>query len=323
LEHSLQAIREIMKSGQTQRALEMCTETLEANPASVGHLALMGAALSTLGRHAEACDVLRRACDLQPAKAALWFNLGLACEKSGRKVEAFENYSAAVNADPAYEPAQAAVKRLAELPPVTLGDDSAGAYCEAQPCSPVWDEKPSAVCEDGAQLDASTPPLSANEEPTPVSEDAGDTAPAPSEAEPPIARETESSSAGAKLFGIARQKAYMYGGIALLAIVVVVLFAVFVFSRPPAPEAVPLPQAPPEPMMPNPPRPPALDENSALPADGTSDPWAGKVVCLTFDGGSLWQSSSIVLPVDPPNADCPAMLCICQGCQTLGANLGS
>jgi predicted TPR repeat methyltransferase len=77
---------------QADLAAELAAKAVAASPGdAAGHLNL-GAALSVLGRGAEAESVLRRAIELKPDLMEAHFNLALELGKQGRRAEAVESY---------------------------------------------------------------------------------------------------------------------------------------------------------------------------------------------------------------------------------------
>jgi GlpG protein len=68
------------------------------------------------GRNAEAEGLLREAVRLNPRQAGWWYNLGIACERQGRRAEAREAYQRAVALEPDNKQYRAALRSRRESP---------------------------------------------------------------------------------------------------------------------------------------------------------------------------------------------------------------
>jgi hypothetical protein len=109
-EAGIQALR----SGDAKTALQHLAEAVRQNPQDVQAYGYLGAAYGQLNMPERAVECLTRATALAPQSAALWFNLGVAQEKAGKRAEAVASLRQALKADPSYDRARQALSRLGE-----------------------------------------------------------------------------------------------------------------------------------------------------------------------------------------------------------------
>ena len=99
-EASIAAALEAMRANRPLRAEEICRNYLDGSPGSVEHLRLLGHALSSQGRYAEAEQTVRLALSLQPDFPHLHEDLGSVLALQDRHQEAIPCFERAIQLEP-------------------------------------------------------------------------------------------------------------------------------------------------------------------------------------------------------------------------------
>jgi tetratricopeptide (TPR) repeat protein len=99
---SFQRVLALHQAGQTEPALALCHELLQAHPGHVDALHFSGLLNHQLGRHDEAIALLQRALQSAPDVAFIHSNLGLAYAAAGRGDAAIASYVRAIDIDPGF-----------------------------------------------------------------------------------------------------------------------------------------------------------------------------------------------------------------------------
>src|SRR5438034_8513655 len=89
---SIDRARQLLGEGKPAEAEPILRALLEIQPNDAEANALLGAALSMLGRAAESIPFVERAVGLDPTKASYIYNLGALVERRGDTARALERY---------------------------------------------------------------------------------------------------------------------------------------------------------------------------------------------------------------------------------------
>ncbi|MDO8587474.1 MAG: tetratricopeptide repeat protein [Armatimonadota bacterium] len=107
-----QAGIEAFKSGNYDDAIYKLEMATLDNPRDFRAFAFLGAAYAQQGRYSAAVGSFKHAAGLEPGVAKVHYNLGQAYEAAGVPREAWFEYKNALEIDPYYQPARAAVTLL-------------------------------------------------------------------------------------------------------------------------------------------------------------------------------------------------------------------
>jgi tetratricopeptide (TPR) repeat protein len=94
------------QAGRLEEAESLCREVLQRNPRHTDSLHMLGILSYRQRRYAEACELIRKAIEIDGTQPAYYSNLGIAMRAVGEFREAESLFRRAVSLDPSYLPAR-------------------------------------------------------------------------------------------------------------------------------------------------------------------------------------------------------------------------
>ena len=102
LSFQVRQARNLLETGQPQKAIPLLRQAISKNPADGDSHLLLGIALSAIPRRSEALQELSKAVILEPESAVAWFSLGNAQARFAELAPAQKAYENAVRLDPSF-----------------------------------------------------------------------------------------------------------------------------------------------------------------------------------------------------------------------------
>lgn len=111
---------ELFKEGKFDKAVRILEKASREYPNSYEAFVYLGAGYAQISRHNAAIGAFKRACEIKPDSPRVHYNLGQAYEAAGVPKEAWAEYKHALEIDPEYSLARAALISLSQRLPKLL-----------------------------------------------------------------------------------------------------------------------------------------------------------------------------------------------------------